>query len=113
MHGMDEQLERRAARNEVLFRETNEAIERGQWPDDPDKVVRFRCECSRLNCNLPVEVSLAEYERVRRSPRRFLVCVGHEVPELETVVDRAGEHVLVVEKQEVAGEIAAATDPRA
>ncbi len=109
---MEEKLERRAARNEVLFRETNEAIERGQWHDDPAKVVRFRCECSRLNCNLPVEVSLAEYERVRRFPRRFLVSVGHELPDIETVVDRASEHVLVVEKHEEAGEIAASADPR-
>jgi hypothetical protein len=108
---MYEELERRLARNEVLFRETNEAIERGQWPDDLGKVIRFRCECSRLNCGQPVEVTLYEYELVRRHPRRFVVAIGHEMLEIETVVDRTQGYVLV-EKRDEAGEIAAATDPR-
>lgn len=108
---MQDESERRLARNESLFRETNEAIERGQWGDDPDKPVRFRCECSRLDCNEAVEVTLTQYEHVRRFPRRFLVRAGHEIPEIETVVDREAGH-LVVEKHDAAGETAAATDPR-
>ena len=109
---MREETQRSVARNEVLFRETNEAIERGQWPGEPDKVVRFRCECSQPDCGEAVEVSLAEYERVRESPRRFLVVRGHEVPEIETVVERA-DMFAVVEKDDAAGELADATDPRA
>jgi hypothetical protein len=108
---MDEQAQRRMARNEHLFRETNEAIERGQWPDDPGKIVRFRCECARLECNQAVEVSLEEYEHVREFPRRFLAAVGHDMPEVETVVSRTDRYV-VVEKRDAAGELATATDPR-
>jgi hypothetical protein len=108
---MDHESERRLARNEGLFRETNEAIERGQWPNDPAKLVRFRCECSRMDCSQAIEITLAEYERVRDAPRRFVVVPGHEMVEIETVVSRASGHV-VVEKRDVAGETAEATDPR-
>jgi hypothetical protein len=108
---MQEGSDRRLARNEALFRLTNEAIERGQWGDAPDKPVRFRCECSRMECSDAIEVTLAQYEEVRRFPRRFLVAPGHEVGEIETVVG-TGAGYLVVEKVDGAGEIAAATDPR-
>lgn len=108
---MQEQSERRLARNEALFRETNEAIERGQWGDDPDRPVRFRCECSRLECSDAVGVTLGQYEQVRRFPRRFVVAHGHELPEIETVVSREAGY-LIVEKRDAAGETAAATDPR-
>lgn len=109
---MNDDSERRLARNEVLFRQTNEAIERGQWPNDPGKLVRFRCECSRLDCGEAVELTLAEYEQVRSFPTRFLVALGHETPEVETVVSRQPDY-LIVEKQHEAGETAAAFDPRA
>ncbi len=108
---MNDESERRLARNEALFRETNEAIERGQWRDDPAKRVRFRCECSRLDCNEAVEITLARYEQVRQSPRRFVVVGGHEMPEIETVVSRE-DGCAIVEKRDVAGETAAAADPR-
>jgi hypothetical protein len=108
---MNDESERRLARNEALFRETNEAIERGQWGDDPAKPVRFRCECSRMNCNEAVEATLAEYEEVRQFPRRFIVADGHDMPEIETVVRREASFV-VVEKRSAAGDTAAASDPR-
>lgn len=108
---MSNESERRLARNEILFRDTNEAIERGQWPNDPFKQVRFRCECSRLECGEAVEITLAEYEQVRSSPRRFLIAIGHETPEIETVISRAPGY-LIVEKQDAAGKMAAASDPR-
>lgn len=108
---MNDEAERRLARNEALFRQTNEAIERGQWPDDPSKSVRFRCECSRLDCSEAVELTLGEYEQVREFPRRFVIAPGHERQGIETVVGRSSGHV-VVEKHEAAGDTAVATDPR-
>jgi hypothetical protein len=108
---MDDETQRRAARNESLFRETNEAIERGHWPNEPDKLVRFRCECARLECSEAVSLTLAEYEQVRSGPRRFFVVPGHELREFETVLSSDGRYV-VVEKQAAAGTAAAAEDPR-
>jgi hypothetical protein len=103
--------ENRIGRNEALLREVNEAIERGQWPADPDDPVRFRCECAVLDCNHTVELTIREYERLREHPRRFVVVPGHEVPDAETVVETYPAY-LVVEKHDEAGAVAEALDPR-
>lgn len=108
---MDDELQRRLASNETVFREVNEGIERGQWPGESADPVRFRCECARLGCNLLLELTLAEYEQVRSHPRRFLMIDGHEVPELEKVVQREPGYV-VVQKLDQAGEKAEKTDTR-
>jgi hypothetical protein len=108
---MDEGLQRRVAGNEALFREVNEAIERGQWPGEEDSPAAFRCECARLDCNKLISLTPREYERVRATPRRFLVIPGHEVKELETVVG-TGSGYIVVEKRDEAGRLAEASDPR-
>ena len=99
------------ASNEAVFREVNEGIERGQWPGDEARTVGFRCECARLGCNLLVELTLPEYERIRSDPRHFLMIPGHELPEIETVVAREPNYI-VVEKRDEAGEQAEDSDPR-
>jgi hypothetical protein len=101
----------RIASNEDVFRKINEGIERGQWPGEEDAPVAFRCECARLGCNELIDVSVRDYERVRSHPRRFIVAVGHDVPEVETVVEAPGKYV-VIEKGDQAGRKAEANDPR-
>ncbi len=108
---LDNELQRRLASNEAVFREVNEGIERGQWPGDEAKPVGFRCECARLGCNLLVDLTLPEYEHVRSNPRHFLIISGHELPEVESVVERHDKY-LIVEKQDEAGEHAEEKDPR-
>jgi hypothetical protein len=108
---VDEPLQRRVAVNESVFRDVNEAIERGLWPGEGDSLVAFRCECASLECNRLVELTPKAYERVRENPRRFIVLRGHELPEVETVVETHDEY-LVVQKRAAAGETARATDPR-
>src|SRR5689334_15830618 len=109
---MEGELEARIAVNESVFREINEGIERGQWPGGERLPVGFRCECARLGCNQMIELTVGEYERVRAHPRRFMVAIGHEMPEAETVVETRSEYV-VVEKLGQAGMLAESTDPRA
>ena len=41
--------------------------------------VPFLCECSERRCFARVELTLAEYERVRSHPQRYLTAQGHEV----------------------------------
>ncbi|HZE06035.1 MAG TPA: hypothetical protein VE127_12465 [Solirubrobacteraceae bacterium] len=108
---MHEDAEPRVARNQALFRETNEAIESGQWRGEPSKALRFRCECSRMDCGEAVEVTLADYEHVRKFPRRFIVLDCHVDTSLEDIVARA-EPYLVVERRGAGGEVAEASDPR-
>lgn len=107
---MDQNVQERLTANEDTFREVNEGIARGQWPGE-NKPVSFRCECARLGCNLLIEVTLPEYERVRGHARRFIVAPGHELPEVEEVVERRSGYV-VVEKGGEAGELAERLDPR-
>ena len=108
---MEEQSERRIARNESLFREANEAIRRGLWPEQQDQLIRFRCECA-YECGQPVEVSPREYERVRQSGRTFIVLHGHDIPGTEEVVERHPNYLLV-RKTGTGGEEADRLDPRA
>jgi hypothetical protein len=108
---MDKPSQRRVAANESVFRKVNEAIERGLWPGEDDSPVAFRCECASLACNRLIELTPKAYEHVREDPRRFLVLRGHELPEVETVVESYEEYV-VVQKRDEAGVAAQATDPR-
>jgi len=93
--------EERAIRNEALFREVNshiaemeEQTRRTDW-GEPLPLV---CECAQIGCRAPIEVDAATFERVRAEPRWFLVALGHEQPEIETVVERR-EDYLIVQKQ--------------
>lgn len=108
---MDEGLQRRLAFNEARLREVNEAIERGQWPGEEGERVGFRCECARLECDQVIELTVAEYERVRAHARRFVLVQGHQLPGEDTLVD-SGSGWVVVEKRDRAGAVAEATDPR-
>lgn len=108
---MDERIQRRVATNESAFREVNEAIERGLWQGEADSLVAFRCECASLDCDRLVELTPREYERIRTEPRWFFVLPGHEIPEVETVLE-THEGYVVVEKRAQAGAIAEARDPR-
>jgi hypothetical protein len=109
---VNQEVERRLGRNEALFREANEAIARGLWPGDGDGLVHFRCECARIDCSDPVALTPEEYERVRASGRRFVLRPGHELTEVESVVERRSGY-LVVEKREEAATVAEELDPRA
>ncbi|HET9719703.1 MAG TPA: hypothetical protein VFP55_06485 [Solirubrobacteraceae bacterium] len=107
---MNTDSERRVARNESLFREANEAIGRGLWPEQEDAVIRFRCECAD-QCGQPVELSHREYERVRQNGRWFIVLEGHEIPGMEEVVERHDGWV-VVQKLGTGGDVADELNPR-
>jgi hypothetical protein len=108
---VDEEVQRRMAANEALFRGVNEAIERGVWHGEEQSAAAFRCECARLDCNQLVSIAPGEYVLIRAYPRRFLVLPGHENPEIESVVE-THEGYVVVEKRDEAGELADASDPR-
>ena|SRR5579862_3892252 len=103
--------ESRVAHNETLFRDVNERIEAGLWPTDRGEPVAFRCECGSLRCNMLVELTVGEYERVRASATHFVLVAGHEIPAIERVVEREAAYV-VVEKVGEAADVAEETDPR-
>ena len=105
-------VDEKGARNHVLFREVNEHIAEltGEW--NGAGVTWFICECRDQDCAEALEITPAEYERVRADCARFVVRAGHQLRGLELVVE-GNRRFLVVEKVGFAGTIARASDPRA
>jgi hypothetical protein len=58
-------------------------------------------------------VPSVEYERVREDARHFLVAPGHEIPDVEVVVERNEAYYVVEKSAPDAERVAEATDPRA
>lgn len=99
------------ARNQVLFREVNEHIAELSGAESEAGVSLSICECGNPNCAESLEITPAEYEQVRADRARFVVLSGHQLPEVERVVDGNGRF-LVVENVGAAATIARASDPR-
>jgi hypothetical protein len=99
----------RQARNEALIREVNERIERldriaeeARLGDDPERF-EFLCECGAggdedIACDERIEMTVAEYEEIRRQDDRFALVPGHESEELEDVIRRTDRFVVVDKK---------------
>ena len=103
-------LQRRLARNEVSFRSLNETIERAAEGNGHHRA-RFLCECTDKDCSEVLELTLEEYEGLRKSHSRFLVVRGHEDERIEIIVERNGSYS-IVEKTGEARALAERTDPR-
>jgi hypothetical protein len=104
--------EERLARNELLFRELNETIEVAAQRHGPDAhVYEFVCECSNIDCTLPLPLTLDVYEDTRGAPDLFLVAPGHDLPEIEDVVHKEDAYQ-VVRKRGAAAALAERHDPR-
>jgi hypothetical protein len=103
----------RVARNDAIFRDANEAIERAAVGASLE-LVPFVCECADEGCTRIVPVRLADYEDVRADSRRFLVLPGHEqgAQDFARVV-AGGDGYVVVEKLGEAADIVEQLDSRA
>ncbi|MGB8004224.1 MAG: hypothetical protein WCF27_08165 [Gaiellaceae bacterium] len=103
---MDEAQKKRLAMNEALFRDVNERIrEISDTFGQKDATYDFLCECSDPSCAEKVVLTPEQYEHVRADSTRFVVAKGHAMPEIESVVAQAADHV-VVEKEGTAADIA-------
>jgi hypothetical protein len=59
--------------------------------------IDFMCECADASCTGVLTLTPAEYEKLRSNSRRFAVLPGHEVDDVERVVETHSRY-LVVEK---------------
>jgi hypothetical protein len=89
--------EERVARNEELFQVVNGQIVKLEETLGSGKTFAMVCECGRKHCLEGFDVEPAVYERVRMNPVLFFVVPGHEDAQVETVLERTPEY-LVVEK---------------
>jgi hypothetical protein len=110
---MSEERERRAGRNQALFREVNERIAGLNVLEPPlDEQWEFICECADPACVAMIAMTGAEYREVRSQPTYFFVAPGHVTADVETVVADVGRYV-IVDKHGKAADVAVGADPRA
>jgi hypothetical protein len=106
----------RNAANQNVFREVNERVvevhRAMDVSDTPDRLLEIFCECGRSHCTERLELTRAEYERVRADATHFVLACGHETTLVEHVVART-ERYVVVENEGRAAELARESDPRA
>jgi hypothetical protein len=106
-----DQRARRVGQRQSLFREVNEQIGNLAPGSQPADALAVVCECASIECNERIEIAASEYERLRRVPTRFAVLRGHELPEVERVVEES-ERYVVVEKLGDSAIAAIEFDPR-
>jgi hypothetical protein len=71
----------------------------------------FMCECADATCTAVINLRTAEYEALRRNPRQFGVLPGHQIEDIESVVESHPGY-LVVEKHLETVEQVEEADPR-
>lgn len=107
----DPEQDERVAANEAIFRRANEDLERRYRELAAEGLTPFLCECGDERCTQTIRLSLDEYEQVRTHSARFAIVPGHQILEVEKIVER-GERFDVVEKIDIGRRIAEATEPR-
>lgn len=87
----------RAARNEEVFRDVNQRIEEGAEQHAVSGTQPFHGECARASCLETIELTPARYEAIIRERYHFVVLPGHDEPQIERIIEREDDF-LVVEK---------------
>ncbi len=63
--------------------------------EDPDEPFGFFCECSDVDCRRRIRLEPSRYEAIHRDPDLFVLLPGHELPEVESVVDQEFGYLIV------------------
>lgn len=100
----------RLALNEAAFRVANERAKGWEERHRDSATELYLCECSDSSCLLRVPLSREAYEAVRASSRHFFCVPGHEVADVETVIETY-ERYVVVEKAPGVTSLVTETDP--
>ena len=111
---MKQPRQERLARNEATFRALNESLDEkvhSKLAGAHSNLSGFVCECGDPGCVEIVRLELDRYEQIRQDPRLFVISHGHEIPEIEDVVQRE-DGFLIVRKHDNVAHVVKATDPR-
>lgn len=109
---MDERA-RRVGENEALFRGVNEEVHGLNQTFAVQATMRIVCECGEQSCMEQIEIEPAAYEALRSDPTLFAVKPHHDIPDVETVVERNDEYWVVRKDRGTPERLARETDPRA
>ncbi len=105
--------EERLAENEALFRAANERMAGWEEQHATSGTELYFCECADPECRAKVPLRKSDYERIRADAKQFFVVPGHEILDVETVIERHDDEgwAVVLKPPEVA-ETVERTDPR-
>ena len=105
--------EQQVGMNETLFREINERLEElnKTFSEFTDKM-ELVCECGVRTCIERFPMDVAEYERLRADPTTFAVKPGHELLDIEDVIEEHGHYNVVRKQPGDPAALAVAEDPR-
>ena len=96
----------RIAENEGRFRAINERLRRELQSAGVDVgAMEIVCECGYVDCRAVVTIPAAAYRAVREHPLRFIVLPGHEIPDVETVVEDHDPDYRVLEKPDEVADV--------
>jgi hypothetical protein len=104
---------RRLVENEVFFRQRNERVVEGfaelrgvaeeendtDWLPETDPAVHFYCECADEKCRERIILTPSKYAELHQNKSQFTVLPGHNVPEVERIVQSTNEYVVVEKYQ--------------
>jgi hypothetical protein len=110
---LDEERIRRIAKNEALFRAVNERVGALNETFEPltGRIV-IVCECGAQTCIEQIDLSRAEYERIRSQATQFAVRPGHIFEDVEHVSERHENYWLVRKDAGEATKLAEELDTR-
>jgi hypothetical protein len=103
---------RRVGANEALFRSVNEQVSDLNQTFLVEGTLRIVCECGTPSCVEQIDISQPEYQAVRADSALFAIKPGHEIPDVETVVERHDDYFVVRKAPGAPQRIAREADPR-
>ena len=110
---MDERA-RRIGENEAIYRAVNEKIEAlNESFGTLAESMTIVCECGNLSCAEQIELDPGTYERVRADPAQFVIVPGHEIPDVEDVLETTQRFAILRKRPGTPERVARETDPRA
>jgi hypothetical protein len=96
---VDERAER-IGRNEDLFRKVNDQIEGvNEAFGTFSGTMTLLCECGQLDCIEQIELTVDEYRELRADPTHFAIKPGHEILDVERIVERRPGYFVVAKAE--------------
>jgi len=110
---MDDVTAERVGRNEAVFRRVNEEIEHvNRAFATLTQTMEVVCECGDIECTERFLMAMPDYERLRSDPTHFAVRPGHEIQQVEHVIEENDAYVVVRKDPGLPERVARVTDPR-
>jgi hypothetical protein len=110
---MSDERARRVGLNEAIFRQVNEQIRSLNRDFEADEdAMTVICECGNADCTEQLTLQVADYEHIRGDARRYVIAKGHEIPDVEQVIEQAEGYDVVQKQEGAASELARELDPR-